>query len=84
MIEAEQTLMHRFIKHLLAKKKETGSYYASIHVVMYTEDIAQKAYNGWYCKNVSTQSATREIKGLEEYDKLAAIYDGMCQIGFQS
>ena len=76
--------MNRFVKHLLADKNRAGSHYSSIHVVMYTEDIAQKAYNGWYCKNVSTQSATREIKGMEEFDKLATIYDGMCQIGWQS
>ena len=81
MFEAEQTLMYRFIKKLLEKKNEPGSYYNNIWVLHYTEDIASKAYNGWNCKSISTQAATKEIKALPEFDKITTIYEGMCQIG---
>ena len=44
MIEAENPLMSKFIKHLEAKLDEPNSYYADIWVVHYAEDIPQRAY----------------------------------------
>ena len=82
--EAEQTLMTRFVKKLQEKKNTKGSYYSDIWVVHYTEDVASKAYTGWACKSINTQQATKEIKSLPEYERVAAIYEGMCNIGIQS
>ena len=84
MFEAEQTLMYRFVKKLQAKKDEEGSYYNNIWVLTYTEDVATKAYQGWNCKLINTQTATREIKALQDFEKVQCIYDGMVNIGTQA
>jgi len=47
MLEAEQTVMYRFVKKLLAKKESQGSYYSNVWVLHYTEDVSQCAYQGW-------------------------------------
>lgn len=84
MFEAEQVLMYRFIHKLLQKKKAHGSYYKEIVVLNYTEDIPYKAYVGWTCKSINTGSATKEIKELQDFEKVVTIYEGMLSIGSQA
>lgn len=58
LIEAENTLMKQFVRKLLEKKtvkvNDRGSYYHNAWVVQYTEDIPQRAYFNWTCKQVQT------------------------------
>lgn len=81
MLEAEQTLMYRFVNHLSKAVSQKSSHYSNVWVLNYTEDVPSRAYHNWYCKTVPAQSATREIKGLQENERVEAIYESMCQIG---
>ena len=84
LFEAENPLMGRFIRALHKKLKEPGSYYSSIHVLHYTEDVPQQAYKNWYCKSVNPAQAAKEIKSLPEIERVAHIYNSMVDIGMQS
>merc|ERR1711990_472909 len=81
LIEAENILMKQFIRKLLEKRNtkvsERGSYYHNAWVVQYTEDIPQRAYFNWNCKNVPTSQATREVKALGDFEKMATVYESM-------
>lgn len=88
LIEAETPLMMQFLKKLLekrnAKVSERGSYYHNAWVVQYTEDIPQRAYFNWNCKQVQTSQATREVKTLGDFEKSYTIYESMVNIGVQA
>jgi hypothetical protein len=53
-------------------------------VIHYTEDIATRAFQNWYCKSINTTSATREIKAFADEEKVQTIYNSMVEIGHQA
>lgn len=62
-------------------KNARQSIYQNIWVVQYIEDIPVRAFNNWYCKNINTSAATREIKSFSDYEKMQTIYSSMVGIG---
>jgi hypothetical protein len=80
LLEAENPLMSKIIKHLDAKVDEPNSYYADIWVVHYTEDIAQRVYEGWVCKSYKEQSELI-IKDDSDFEKIFKTYEGMVSVG---
>ena len=81
LLEAEEVLMNRFIKRLHEMHHKEQSYYANSWVLHYTEDVPQRAYLNWNSKMINTQSATREIKTLPDFEKMYTIYESMVKIG---
>lgn len=81
LLEAEQTLMNRYLKKLQQMKSAKQSIYSGIWVLHYTEDVPVRAYSNWYCKNINTSQATREIRSFNEFDRVSTIYTAMLQIG---
>ena len=80
--------MKQFMRKLREKKttkvSERGCYFHNAWVVHYTEDIPQRAYFNWTCKQLQTSQATREVKNMGDFEKVSLIYDSMCNIGLQA
>ena len=83
MLEAENPLMSKFIKHLEAKLDEPNSYYADIWVIHYAEDVRQRVFDGWVCRSYKEQSELI-IKDDSDFEKIFKTYEGMVSVGKDS
>ena len=81
LFEAEQTLMYRYLNKLQEAQKTKPSIYQGIWVLQYSEDVSVRAFTNWYCKNINTSAATREIKSQNEFERVQSIYSSMLEIG---
>mmetsp|Transcript_5012 Transcript_5012/g.8548 ORF Transcript_5012/g.8548 Transcript_5012/m.8548 type:complete len:216 (-) Transcript_5012:185-832(-) len=84
LFEAENPLMGRYVRKLSQRMQAKDSYTQSVWVIHFTEDVPQQAYNNWFCKQVNTQQAAREIKNLPELERVNHIYSSMVSIGMQA
>ena len=83
LIECENPLMIKFIQGLSAKAQEKGSYYKSVFVINYQEDVAYRAYLSWSCKRIG-ESTEATVASMEPFDRQAYIYEAMVKVGEKS
>ena len=72
--------MHKFLGELNKMRNAKDTYYKNIWVVQYQENIKERAYLHWSCKNIKDQTDA-VVNTQDVFNRHAYVYEAMVAVG---